>query len=155
MSERRVEVTAQVVGETDPSLRMVPVWIVLDQNTLPVRAIIARAVETQVNELRSGRRKMDLKKARRVLIRQYLSQDALESERPRLGDESPEEQASVEDREHELDPALEAERAMDAFESGRVVMIVDGRQVHSLDDEVIVTPETKVKFLRLTPLVGG
>jgi hypothetical protein len=55
MSGRRVEVTAQVGGETDPSLRMVPVWIVLDQNTLPVRAIIARVVETQVNELRSGR----------------------------------------------------------------------------------------------------
>jgi dsRNA-specific ribonuclease len=45
---------------------------VLDQGALPVRAIIARAVETQVNELRSGRRKMDLKKARRVLIRRQI-----------------------------------------------------------------------------------
>jgi hypothetical protein len=49
-----------------------PVWIVLDQGALPVKAIIARAVETQVNELRSGRRKMDLKKARRVLIRRQI-----------------------------------------------------------------------------------
>lgn len=155
MSERRVEVTAQVVGESDASLRMMPVWIVLEQETLPVREIITRAVETQVNELLIGRRKIDLKKARRILLRQYLNQDALDAQGARSVSEQPPSGLSPEAPEQEFDVTVEAKRALQAFESGRIVMIVDGRQMHYLDDEVVITAETKVKFLRLTPLMGG
>ena len=155
MSERRVEVTTQVVGESDASLQMMPVWIVLEQETLLVREIIARAVETQVSELLSGRRKIDLKKARRILIRQYMSQDDIDSQGARSGNEQSPAETIAEDREREFDVAVEAKRAMEAFESGRVAMFVDGEQMHHLDDEVDITAETKVRFLRLTPLVGG
>ena len=34
-------------------------------------------------------------------------------------------------------------------------MIVDGKQVDSLDDELELAVESEIRFLRLTPLVGG
>src|SRR5262245_14127262 len=46
------------------------------------------------------------------------------------------------------------DRALRAFESGRVLILVDDRQVELLDDEITIGPETKVSFLRLTLLAG-
>jgi hypothetical protein len=34
-------------------------------------------------------------------------------------------------------------------------VIVGDRQVDDLDEELELTPETEIRFLRLTPLVGG
>ncbi len=46
--------------------------------------------------------------------------------------------------------------AIDAFERGRFLVLVDDRQVESLDDEVeVIHSQTVVTFLRLVPLVGG
>ena len=46
-------------------------------------------------------------------------------------------------------------RALAAFEAGRVLMLVDARQVTSLDDEIAICPGTVVSFIKLVPLVGG
>jgi hypothetical protein len=46
-------------------------------------------------------------------------------------------------------------RAVDAFESNGYFVLVDDRQVGSLDDEVELTADTKISFVRLVPLVGG
>lgn len=45
--------------------------------------------------------------------------------------------------------------AEEAFERNGFFVIVDGRQVPSLDDELALAPETSVRFVKLTPLVGG
>lgn len=47
------------------------------------------------------------------------------------------------------------ERALTAFRAGRILVLVDDRQLTSLDEEIVITPTTKVSFLRLTLLVGG
>jgi hypothetical protein len=46
-------------------------------------------------------------------------------------------------------------KAIDAFGRNQIIVLVDDRQVESLDEEIAVRPETRVSFLRLTPLVGG
>jgi hypothetical protein len=46
-------------------------------------------------------------------------------------------------------------RAIEAFEKNQVLILVNERQVESLDDEIEVRPDTSVSFLRLTLLVGG
>jgi hypothetical protein len=46
-------------------------------------------------------------------------------------------------------------RAVEAFEKGQVLVLVDDRQVESLEEELDVGPKTTVTFLRLIPLVGG
>ncbi len=45
--------------------------------------------------------------------------------------------------------------ALDAFTRNGFFMLVDDRQAESLDDEILVTPQTIVSFVKLTPLVGG
>jgi len=47
------------------------------------------------------------------------------------------------------------ERAVEAFAHGRVLVLVDQAQVDDLEQRVVLTPSTKVSFLKLTPLVGG
>ena len=44
---------------------------------------------------------------------------------------------------------------MAAFRAGQIIILMDERQLESLDEEVVVEPTTEVSFLRLTLLVGG
>lgn len=46
-------------------------------------------------------------------------------------------------------------KATEAFEAGRILILVDDKQASSLDEEIILRPNTDVVFLRLMPLVGG
>ena len=54
-----------------------------------------------------------------------------------------------------VDPERQLAAAVEAFERRRIVIIVDGRQVLDLDQAIVVTPDTEVRFLKLVPLVGG
>jgi hypothetical protein len=55
----------------------------------------------------------------------------------------------------QIDWKAQFEKALEAFEANRVLILVDERQVESLDEEIVVGPKTSVSFLRLTMLVGG
>jgi hypothetical protein len=46
-------------------------------------------------------------------------------------------------------------RALDGFGKNAYFVIVDGRQVGSLDDEFVIGPATNVSFVKLVPLIGG
>lgn len=50
---------------------------------------------------------------------------------------------------------VEVEKAFTAFSKNRFFVLIDAKQVGDLDEEITVTPRTKVTFLRLVPLVGG
>lgn len=54
-----------------------------------------------------------------------------------------------------IDWKQQFERAIEAFESRRVLVLVNDRQADSLDEEIEVRPDTTVTFLKLTLLVGG
>jgi hypothetical protein len=54
-----------------------------------------------------------------------------------------------------LDFDDEFAKAVDAFRTGRVIVLVDDRQLDDLAAEVVVSPTTSLTFLRLVPLVGG
>lgn len=47
------------------------------------------------------------------------------------------------------------ERALKAFTANGLVVLVGDRQLTELDEEVDLTADTEVTFLRLIPLVGG
>jgi hypothetical protein len=55
----------------------------------------------------------------------------------------------------ELDWKRQFERGVEAFEKNQVLILVNDRQAESPDEEIEVGPDTRVTFLRLTPLVGG
>jgi hypothetical protein len=54
-----------------------------------------------------------------------------------------------------IDAAAQLAKALDAFQGNQIIMLVDDRQVESLDEEIPLRQNTRVSFLRLTPLVGG
>ena len=54
-----------------------------------------------------------------------------------------------------LDANTQLAKAIDAFQGNQIIMLVDDRQVDSLDEEIVLRPDMRVSFLRLTPLVGG
>jgi hypothetical protein len=55
----------------------------------------------------------------------------------------------------QIDWKAQFEKALEAFEANRVLILVNERQVESLEEEIIVGPGTSVSFLKLTMLVGG
>ena len=54
-----------------------------------------------------------------------------------------------------IDATTQLAKAIDAFQGNQIIMLVDDRQVESLDEEITLQANTRVSFLRLTPLVGG
>lgn len=49
----------------------------------------------------------------------------------------------------------EFEKTKKAFLAKQIFVLVDDKQVMSLDDVITVKPSTRVRFLRLTMLMGG
>ena len=47
------------------------------------------------------------------------------------------------------------ERATEAFEARQLLLLVDDLQVETLDEELVLRPDSDVTFLRLALLVGG
>ena len=55
----------------------------------------------------------------------------------------------------EIDWRQQFEVACDAFARNGFFILVDDRQAESLDDAITLRHDTKVSFVKLTPLVGG
>lgn len=55
----------------------------------------------------------------------------------------------------QIDWKEQFKRAIEAFEKSQVLILVNDRQVQSLEEQITIAPKTDVSFLRLTPLVGG
>jgi hypothetical protein len=54
-----------------------------------------------------------------------------------------------------IDFEAQLDAALEAFARGRVLLLVDDRQVEALDQEMEVRPGCEVTFVRLVPLAGG
>ncbi len=51
--------------------------------------------------------------------------------------------------------ATEVHKAQQAFANGRFLILVNGQRYTRLDEQVTLTPQTNIKFIRLMPLTGG
>lgn len=58
-------------------------------------------------------------------------------------------------RRREIDWRQQFEVACDAFGRNGFFILVDDRQAESLDEPITLRHDTRVSFVRLTPLVGG
>ncbi|MCU0446715.1 MAG: hypothetical protein MUE85_17550 [Microscillaceae bacterium] len=54
-----------------------------------------------------------------------------------------------------LDAESQVYRAWEAYKNNQIIVLVDNRQTQGLEEEILVSPETQVSFIRLTQLVGG
>jgi hypothetical protein len=62
-------------------------------------------------------------------------------------------QAIVQRRQADMEQ--ETYKAWEAFQQNQLVILVDNRQVDSLEEEILCEADTQVSFVRLTQLVGG
>ncbi len=152
MGSRNVEVVARVIGvkETDP-LRICPVWVEIVQEQIEVRDLIAQAVEAQIHELLT-RQKVDHQQAGHILDRYYPNPDSAPARKEAFSKRG---KRLVGARGKRISVRTEIKRAFQAFESGAIAIFVDGQQMQDLDQQVTITSETKIKFVRLIPLTGG
>ena len=58
-------------------------------------------------------------------------------------------------KQRRLDPDEQVAAALKGFESNGFFMLAEGRQMESLDEELFLTGEARVTFVKLVPLVGG
>jgi hypothetical protein len=59
------------------------------------------------------------------------------------------------DLEQEVDPEQAVGTALEAFEDGLYLVVVDGVEQRSLDNQVFINPDSRVAFVRLVMLAGG
>ena len=55
----------------------------------------------------------------------------------------------------DIDIEQQVQIACKAFESNQIIILINENQVDSLDDQIELTDESVVSFLKLTQLVGG
>jgi hypothetical protein len=61
----------------------------------------------------------------------------------------------VRESKRRIDGEAQAAKALAAFETNGFLVLVDDKQVDSLDEAVMLTGNTVVSFVKLVPLVGG
>lgn len=54
-----------------------------------------------------------------------------------------------------IDRDKQFQRAIEAFGTSSLLLLVDNRQIEDLDEVIRILPNTSVSFLKLVPLVGG
>jgi len=59
------------------------------------------------------------------------------------------------DLQQEVDPEQAVATALEAFEDGLYLVVVDGAEQSLLDNQIFLKPDSRVAFVRLTMLAGG
>lgn len=111
-----------------------------------IRELVTRRVEEEVSRVTHMKRNPDHIKAEH---RMFLAG---------LTEMSPEvllNKDSVLKRRKPIDVIEAVKTAHRAFEAGKYFVLFNNVQCENLDDEVKLTPNSEVVFLRLTPLQGG
>ena len=115
------------------------------RQTLPALQVASRSVTAGA----LIRQRVDLELARR----------AAEVPAPRVRDAHPDEVALHPGRgvprPHVPDRDAAHRAALAAFTAGRIILLVDDRQVDGAETRIGLTETTEVTFLQLVPLVGG
>ena len=104
----------------------------LASERITLRELIRRRIEEEVREINAGSDEV------RPLVTPSAQEARLNGDRRRM-----------------IDADKQLDAAIKAFERTRIVVIVDGRQMQDLDQEIAVTDKTEVRFVKLVPLVGG
>jgi len=55
----------------------------------------------------------------------------------------------------DVDWKKQYDAAVKGFESNAILILVDERQAEGLEEEIEIKADTRVTFLKLTPLMGG
>ena len=144
----KVEVRSRIVGTTNEE-QPPNVGIDLLNDSLTVKELISLTVEEQIRDL-FIHRKLDAEKARQILQRQYLTETDVQEQSVHGVVKHP-----TEKPQKEIDPQTEITKAHQGFQQSTYIIVIDGKQIEKLDEVVTLTAQSKITFVRITPLVGG
>jgi hypothetical protein len=128
--------TVTVHDETFPGGQTDQLTLEFLTERVTVRELIRARVYQTVREHQVRRARRDPAKVQPTLIERLLNGPTRRPQR-------------------HLDWEREYERALQAFQKSGFLLLVDDRQVDHLDAEIELRAETRVTFLRLSPLAGG
>lgn len=123
--------------------RMQALELRLASERVSAREILRRRVEAEVKAL-NDRKWTQLGQTRSLLVAPDAGSAEAILNAPRQPASGP-----------QVDVEAEITRAINAFSAGRFLMLLDDRQLETLDQEVGLRPDSEVVFLYITPLKGG
>lgn len=113
-----------------------------DGDNITLRDLITRVVISTVEDF--GKRQEDNRFVRALSADQI--QEGLEKGKVDTGGR---------DLGQEVDADIAVGTALQAFEDGMYLVIIDGTECKTLDQEVFLKPDSKITFIRLIFLAGG
>ena len=127
----RLTVTTHIFG-LPSGQRTVPVSVTVPSAGLSVRELIARKIEQECLE-------------------------CADRQRPGLSGEafSSEELLGAAPSVLHGDAREEVERAQQAFAAREFMVVVDNQRVCEADDVLVISPDARVEFIKILPMVGG
>ncbi len=137
LGDRAGSLEARTIADPTPAPTHAP-----PGTTVPLRTLIEHVVRTEVAAF-------DDRERRRRFVRLLTSDDlaaGAEAGKIDLGGRTGTRPAG---------PDQAVATALEAFDDGLFLVVVDGEQVTTLDASVSVGPDTLVRFVRLTALAGG
>lgn len=127
----RLTVMTHVFGMPDGQ-RSVPVSVTVPPQGLNVRDLISRKIRQEITECVEGKRS-------------GLSGETLSEEELLGGAPLP----------VHADAGKEVDRAHKAFAARGFMVVIDDRRVADCDDVLPVSPDSRVEFIKILPMVGG
>jgi hypothetical protein len=138
-------ISARALGRKKPlfadwSVRLPPE---LHDGGVSLRDVITRIVR---QEVAAFRKRQSQRRFMRVLSSRQID-DAAEQGKIAPGD------SAMPAREVDDDAAVAT--ALQAFEDGLYLVVIDDQEQRSLDNQVFLNPDSRITFIRLTLLAGG
>jgi hypothetical protein len=129
--------TVRIRDELRPGREAADLLVLPD---VPDRVTVRELIRTRVRE-EVAKANADRSRPRRLLVAPVDAEETANGYRLKRG--------------RLVDWERQADIAVEAFERQGFFLFVDGRQVDAIEEEVDLGADSEVRFLRLTPLVGG
>jgi hypothetical protein len=113
-----------------------------DGGAITLRELIARVVR---NEVEAFRLRQEERKVFRALTSSDIEKGVVRGKIEMGG----------RDLGQQVDPEQAVGTALEAFEDGLYLVVVDDQEQRSLDRQVFLQPDSRIAFVRLTMLAGG
>ncbi|MCB0557022.1 MAG: hypothetical protein KDD02_25970 [Phaeodactylibacter sp.] len=123
-----------------------PLPVIITQEHMTLADLIMEKVRAKVAVVN---RQLDAPKLNSSFISEkekVLNQNLLEARRQKLLEQA---------QKIKVDPEQACYEALADFQQNGFFVIVDGRQRESLEEELLLSPQSEIHFIRLMPLVGG
>ena len=140
--ELTLTVETKLLGQKKAGDRWPMTLLSSNSEQLLLRELIARIVREQVAAFQQ---RQEARRFIRVLTAAEIQQGVAQGKVDMGGH----------DLQQQVEPESAVATAWQAFEDGLYLVFVDNEQLHSLDSELHLQPDSHLTFVRLTPLVGG